>query len=376
MFENTYEKFIEDHTAFINKILNISLWCIVPSAPLVMLVKYIGVFDQMTYSSCLILFVLTVLLAFTHTLCIKFVPRSKISKYLVLLALELIIVYARYSDLGLVITLFLVPLISLLYGEERVYIYSCVVGYLGIAASLYLSADHWAEKLPTIGGPWGYIIAYGMSYLLEYLVMTGVGYVINKLIVWHMKLTYFDKQTIGEKDEEIYTDRMTGLRNKMFLRKAYFEYVIRQEKRFSIIIVDLDNFKTVNDKYGHSEGDRALKIFANVLEKTFEDQAEAVLARFGGDEFVVFLPDMCDEKVIESKLIKLKADLAETLGDDEHLRCVTMSNGAAIMTDAEENYKELFDRADNSVLYVKHQGKNNYHIWHEGDTKQEEIKGR
>ncbi|MBQ6537535.1 MAG: GGDEF domain-containing protein, partial [Eubacterium sp.] len=193
---------------------------------------------------------------------------------------------------------------------------------------------------------------------------------------WHMGTTFSDKMVIRDKERESYTDKMTGLWNKNYLQKAYVKYVVQQRKLCSMIIVDLDNFKEVNDLYGHAEGDRVLIGFARVFEASMNSIERAVLCRFGGDEFVAFLPDFDREDALTTVLMDLKNRLSRAFNGDEHMKNVTMSIGAVIMKNSYEEYSELFNKADNSVLYVKNRGKNNFHIYHDGDTKETEPVGR
>lgn len=88
------------------------------------------------------------------------------------------------------------------------------------------------------------------------------------------------------------TDELTGLSNRRgFLKLAgyLFNKCQREEQNFTLLFFDLDKFKHINDRFGHAEGDKVLKIFANVLLRNF--RYNDVVARLGGDEFVYFVLD-------------------------------------------------------------------------------------
>ncbi len=89
---------------------------------------------------------------------------------------------------------------------------------------------------------------------------------------------------------ELYRDSLTGTRNRIVLRRCLDSFVKRPSKSLSVIMIDLDYFKDINDSYGHIEGDNALKIFARLLQKVFHDKGMVI--RMGGDEFIVLLFDI------------------------------------------------------------------------------------
>jgi len=86
------------------------------------------------------------------------------------------------------------------------------------------------------------------------------------------------------------TDALTGLYNRrrfFLLAEQYLKTVSRIKKRFSLLYIDIDGLKGINDQYGHNEGDQTLISLATILKKTF--RRSAIIARIGRDEFVVLL---------------------------------------------------------------------------------------
>lgn len=84
---------------------------------------------------------------------------------------------------------------------------------------------------------------------------------------------------------ELYRDSLTGARNRLVLKKCLDAHVKKPTGNLSVIMIDLDYFKNINDTYGHSEGDYALKVFVRLLQKVFSDFG--IVIRMGGDEFLV-----------------------------------------------------------------------------------------
>lgn len=137
-------------------------------------------------------------------------------------------------------------------------------------------------------------------------------------------------------------------------------------------MTDLDNFKTMNDTYGHMVGDAVLQNFAESLKQYSKE--DDILCRLGGDEFVAFFTDVTDQKTaadIASGIIKTFAEKMGTMG---YAGVVSVSIGAKI-TDGNETFEDLYSDADDTLYFVKENGKNSYHFWSEqGKTSDVELK--
>lgn len=135
------------------------------------------------------------------------------------------------------------------------------------------------------------IAFYGASLILH-------GVVISLLIV------FFNIQ-----NSNIYTDHLTGVNNRKkldaFLKKRI--QASTPQNRFSAILLDLDNFKMINDTFGHDAGDKALEAAVALLKSTVGD--EAFIARYGGDEFIVIL-DLSDRMELEATVERIHQNVA------------------------------------------------------------------
>lgn len=136
------------------------------------------------------------------------------------------------------------------------------------------------------------------------------------------------------------TDALTGLAN----RRSVFEFVEQlEEKYIAIFGIDLDNFKSINDIYGHQEGDKALVLTAQVL---LENMPESFIARNGGDEFIIImLGEHTGEEIEETrKMIETRLDDAFSVSGN--LREITASVGAAYTDKGREYFDRLVAEAD------------------------------
>lgn len=155
-------------------------------------------------------------------------------------------------------------------------------------------------------------------------------------------------------NDQAYRDNMTGLGNRL----AYEQYVqkIDNKKRdkFFAIYIDIDEFKNINDKYGHSEGDDAIKVFANLLTESFSLR-EKKLIRLGGDEFVILLVEKQKEKVL-SYIQNLTQNINKYNNRGEKPYRFKFSYGMVCYTNAYESIYKLLEHAD-KLMYEQKESK-------------------
>jgi diguanylate cyclase (GGDEF)-like protein len=149
-------------------------------------------------------------------------------------------------------------------------------------------------------------------------------------------------------------DRLTGLINRSYFEDLLQEQIARcrraREGSLSILFIDLNKFKPVNDRFGHDIGDRVLQAVALRLRSSIRKSDNA--ARLGGDEFAVLLTDQAPEIVAEIAE-KLYAILAEDYVIGEHRVCISASIGVAAWPDCGESVEQLLKRADEAMYTAK-----------------------
>ena len=171
-----------------------------------------------------------------------------------------------------------------------------------------------------------------------------------------------NSKTIESLTEEVTIDRLTGFLNKSSGTEK-IEELCRKDSG-ALMIMDLDNFKLVNDIYGHDMGDRVLVSFAGIVRQNvrFED----VISRIGGDEFMGFFEDLVEEEAIAGLVQRLNESLmeeADVLMGKDHGIPLGISVGAAITSPEINDYQLLFRRADSALYEVKRGGKHGYEIY-------------
>jgi len=154
-------------------------------------------------------------------------------------------------------------------------------------------------------------------------------------------------------------DELTSLNN----RRAFFEQgtqLFKQATRFqhpvSVIMIDIDHFKKINDNYGHSIGDTALRIIATVLQSTIREVD--ILARIGGEEFALVLPETGIDKAHKlAERIRQKISDKKITHKDETFH-VTASLGIASCTITNQSLEDMLTKADDALYIAKKKGRN------------------
>lgn len=166
-------------------------------------------------------------------------------------------------------------------------------------------------------------------------------------------------------------DKMTGLLNKASV-EAEISRLCRTAQG-ALLMIDLDNFKLINDIYGHAMGDKILICFAEILRAVV--RPVDVVGRLGGDEFIAFCQNVYDEVVIEKKsrfINKYLVDAAkELMGEDMNIP-LGASIGCVVVPDEGIEFSELSEKADKALYAVKQNGKHGFIFY--TDLSQEEGK--
>jgi diguanylate cyclase (GGDEF)-like protein len=164
--------------------------------------------------------------------------------------------------------------------------------------------------------------------------------------------------------DEAKRDSLTKLFNKTYTQKLIEDYLKQgRYKRGALFIIDVDNFKTVNDTMGHLFGDDTLSQFSKILQFNF--RASDIVGRTGGDEFIAFMKNVRDLEIIRNKADAICDAISRIhRGKTPGFR-VSGSIGIAVYPDHGVEYEELFRKADMALYKTKENGKNGYTIYNE-----------
>lgn len=176
-------------------------------------------------------------------------------------------------------------------------------------------------------------------------------------LVWFFTRRFIEKVAFARKEIErlAVTDHLTGIFNRRHLIDRFTEELQRARRNrnhLSFLIADIDRFKDLNDNYGHLKGDEVLKAIVRRIAKSI--RGYDILGRFGGEEFIVILPETDIEDAM-NLAERIRTGIKETSIDD---MAVTVSIGVATLEIEDKNIDDLIRRADKALYAAKEAGRN------------------
>lgn len=161
-------------------------------------------------------------------------------------------------------------------------------------------------------------------------------------------------------------DSLTGLFNRSHffeLAQVEFDRADRYMNDLSVIMIDVDRFKNINDHYGHLNGDLVLETVARLARESL--RSIDIIGRYGGDEFVALLPQTTIKGALQAAE-RLRVRIAETpIPAQDQIINVTASLGVALYDVQCATLEQLFDRADQMLYQSKRSGRNRSSLWNE-----------
>lgn len=156
------------------------------------------------------------------------------------------------------------------------------------------------------------------------------------------------------------TDALTSLHNRRYL----FEVIehLRNEQGLCLVYIDIDDFKMINDRFGHDEGDKVLIAIAQNLSEQFPEQ---MIFRMGGDEFLVVSTIKQGKRMVIEQVENFLYFLNNESNQLHKFSNLSASIGIAFDTDIPFDFTKLLRQGDEALYKAKANGKNQYHIWAE-----------
>lgn len=182
-------------------------------------------------------------------------------------------------------------------------------------------------------------------------------------VISYVKNIEEEKRALDRLVEKATLDQMTGVLNKMSTKEIVSNLLKKYPDESNVILmIDIDNFKNINDVYGHDVGDEVIISICNMIKDTF--RKTDIVGRMGGDEFLVCLREQFNLENMQMKVEQL-LNAVQNLSIEYNRRMVkgiTVSIGI-VNTFGNENFDQLYHYADAAMYKAKAKGKNQYHVY-------------
>ncbi|MDD5561574.1 MAG: diguanylate cyclase [Candidatus Omnitrophica bacterium] len=275
------------------------------------------------------------------------------------------IIFSRYFRLGLIVSGFICLVLlrqsSKTFGVSLGYIYIILISLSGmwfglrggIISALFAAAIFLIEVELYLFWPARDLVLKGSLFRLAVYFLSGIilGYVSELQNKLSQEIKYL-----------AYHDKLTGCVNYTWIVEFLEKEIARSRrfiKEFSIILIDIDHFKSINDTYGHLVGNDALAAFANVIKANLRNMD--IVGRYGGEEFLIILPELGSNAALEV-LERIRSKLSEARITSRHLRegigiSLQFSAGVASFPYNANNANDLIKLADDVLYQAKQKGR-------------------
>lgn len=257
------------------------------------------------------------------------------------------------------------PGMFLMYGPDRLgYMFLGLVGIvlflekkwrsLGAIVTIALDGAIILWRALNMDAP--YVVVGGDSPIAACMDYVIAGVSISVMVI--ILLNQYDAQRrklqklTAELQEMAHLDPLTQLYNRRFLTEYLDDKIKNGNDEFAVALLDIDDFKAINDNYGHIYGDDTLQFFASSMKNAI--QGQGIAARFGGEEFMLVF-EHADQQKMEMVLKQVETEFTK-FGNDTKQIPMSFSGGVEVFHN-EDRITKLFNAADEKLYHAKHMGK-------------------
>lgn len=238
--------------------------------------------------------------------------------------------------------------------QSAEYFAPSVDGNVQLVSTIYLPKYHmWSVTFIPRSRLFEQVISASMNYLLSFVIAFLIVFLLFRYIY------QFEKNNRKLLLDQANHDFLTGLNNRLYLQYVEKEWVFKNAPPFSVMFLDLDNFKNINDSYGHTFGDDILKQVSQRLRGVFSENN--LICRQGGDEFII-LCKTTDLERLEQQAEKLLTEISQPYQLDPYQFVIGASIGISRYPQNGDSFDSLFSAAD-TAMYQAKQKKNNYFVF-------------
>lgn len=300
-----YETFLAANQKRVNQILNKFLWCTIVFGPLMMLAIRLGIFHSVTYSTCIVVTLLDLALCCVHYVLIQRGDNTRRAAVIAFLAIDILLILMNSAHIGIYITWFLVPLISLMFCDFRIFWTAVALNYAMMTLSVWLVSPYYAGLRVDFDRAFQYFAGRMGGFSIETVMMVVAGYGLCRISTSHYReliQTIHDIDAQKAKEKQLIaismTDELTGLDNRRSYDADIAEYRDRAiDENLVVFSVDVNELKEANDTKGHMAGDELLTAAAECLTGVIGPIGKVY--RTGGDEFMAIARTDAPQEIID-----------------------------------------------------------------------------
>lgn len=287
-----YEAFLAENQRKVNLMLNKVLRFSILIGPLLMLAIRLGVFHSVSYASCIVVSLLVMSLSCVHYVLIGKPGKTVRAAVIAFIAIDSLLILMNSAHIGIYITWFIVPLLSLLFCDFRIYALAVAINYGMMTASVWLVSPYYASLRVDFDRAFQYFAGRMGGFTIEMAIMVLAGYSLCRISTsYYRELieTIQDVDRQKRKEAQLIQITMTDELTRLNNRRSFDADVAAHEGRalepgFVIFSVDVNGLKEANDTRGHEAGDALLTATARCLAEAIGPVGKVY--RTGGDEFL------------------------------------------------------------------------------------------
>lgn len=194
--------------------------------------------------------------------------------------------------------------------------------------------------------------------------MAGLNTISENTVMLHNVMKTYAKEAY----DNTYKDKLTKVWNRDYIKRYVDDFLVNPLNRGFLFMLDLDNFKSINDIYGHSAGDEMIIMLADTMQEVVG--ADGLSARIGGDEFVIFFPNEDNKDYILMIANSIIEAMKAKIERSKRGCGVSASIGIAQADLKTNSFELIFDKADKALYYVKEHGKGYSHYYNHNEMAQ------
>ncbi|MBR1861454.1 MAG: GGDEF domain-containing protein [Lachnospiraceae bacterium] len=198
-----FNSFLRENRIKVNRYLNTVLWFFAITGPAIAAGIKLGIFEGITYITCILITGIVVVLAAIHMVLQKKFPKSMVTCIFALTSLDMLLMFMSYNHVKINLTWFLVPLLSILFCDKALFLYAIIMNSIGMVVSTWLCSGYYANLVNSYEKATEYFADIISGFLIETVIMSASGYILVRLTVDYFKTQFEQYNTIISNEKSL-----------------------------------------------------------------------------------------------------------------------------------------------------------------------------